>query len=89
MGYLTNYIALKLIFEPVEPLVLGRFSLQGLFLRRQPEVSLEFAKFFASRVLTSRAIWQAMMFGGNAKAFFAIVDKVCHFRCLPQPTLCN
>ena len=38
VGYLTNLIALKLIFEPVEPTRVGPFTLQGMFLRRQHEV---------------------------------------------------
>src|SRR5579862_6128879 len=43
-GYLVNYIAIKMIFEPVFPRKVGRFTLHGLFLRRQPEVSDLFAK---------------------------------------------
>ena len=39
VGYLTNWLALKLIFEPVEPTRLGPFTVQGLFLRRQHEAS--------------------------------------------------
>lgn len=35
VGYLTNLIALKLIFEPVEPTRIGPFTVQGMFLRRQ------------------------------------------------------
>ena len=35
VGYLTNWIALKLIFEPVEPTRIGPFLLHGMFLQRQ------------------------------------------------------
>ena len=35
LGYLTNLIALKLIFEPIEPTRFGPFVLQGIFLKRQ------------------------------------------------------
>lgn len=38
VGYLTNWLAIKLIFEPVDPVKFGPFVLQGLFLKRQNEV---------------------------------------------------
>ena len=42
VGYLTNWLALKCIFEPVEPVQFGPFRFQGLFPARQKEVSGEF-----------------------------------------------
>lgn len=39
VGYITNWLAIKLIFEPVDPVKMGPFVLQGLFLKRQDEVS--------------------------------------------------
>ena len=63
VGYLTNWIALKCIFEPVEPTRFGPFILQGMFLRRQKEVSAEFADFFVDRVLTSQRMWETMVTG--------------------------
>lgn len=39
MGYVTNWIALKWIFEPLNPVQVGPFVLQGMFLKRQLEVS--------------------------------------------------
>ena len=39
VGYVTNWIALKYIFEPLVPTKVGPLLLQGLFLRRQPEVT--------------------------------------------------
>ena len=39
VGAFTNYLALKMIFEPVDPVDLcGCYTLQGLFLKRQKEV---------------------------------------------------
>ena len=41
VGALTNWLALLMIFSPVQPIPIcgGRFVLQGLFLKRQEEVS--------------------------------------------------
>ena len=46
VGYLTNWVALKLIFRPIHPtpVCCGAFVIQGAFLRRQKEVSEKFSK---------------------------------------------
>jgi hypothetical protein len=61
VGLATNWLALKWIFEPVNPVKIGPIVLQGLFLRRQNEVAADFSRFFASKVLTSRQIWGSML----------------------------
>ncbi len=61
VGLATNWLALKWIFEPVNPLKIGPIVFQGLFLRRQNEVSADFSEFFANRVLTSRQLWKSML----------------------------
>ena len=69
VGYLTNLIALKLIFEPVEPTRFGPFVLQGMFLRRQHEVSEEFAECMTERLLSSETLWENMLTGSGAGRF--------------------
>jgi uncharacterized membrane protein YheB (UPF0754 family) len=45
VGYVTNWIAIHMIFEPAEPIkVLGLIEVQGLFESRQVEVSDEFGE---------------------------------------------
>ncbi|CAK9011838.1 Hypothetical protein SCF082_LOCUS11264 [Durusdinium trenchii] len=55
VGYITNWVAIKLIFDPVEPTQVGPFVFQGLFEKRQVEVSQEFSEFLADRVFTKRS----------------------------------
>ena len=57
---MTNWIAIKLLFDPVEPVHLGPFVLQGLFESRQVEVSDEFGTFMAKRVLNSGRLLEAL-----------------------------
>jgi hypothetical protein len=65
VGYVTNWIAIKLIFEPAEPVNIGDvFVLQGLFESRQVEVSDEFGEFMERRVLNSQALLQDLADGG-------------------------
>ena len=61
VGLATNWLALKWIFEPVDPTRIGPFVLQGKFLRRQPEVAREFSKFFANNILTSDKLWTSVL----------------------------
>ena len=60
VGLATNWLALKWIFEPVNPTKIGPFLLQGQFLRRQKEVAAEFSKFFADKILSSPKLWDSM-----------------------------
>ncbi|KAL3922756.1 MAG: hypothetical protein SGILL_002033 [Bacillariaceae sp.] len=61
VGLATNWLALKWIFEPIHPTKIGPFTLQGMFLKRQPEVAAEFSKFFASKVVNSKQIWNSIL----------------------------
>ena len=45
VGYMTNWLALYLIFSPVNPTKFMGMTFQGLFLKRQPEVAEEFSAF--------------------------------------------
>jgi len=60
VGYVTNWIAIKLLFEPAEPVEIGPVTVQGLFESRQKEVSEEFAYFMENRVLSSAMLLEAL-----------------------------
>ena len=78
VGLATNWLALKWIFEPVNPTKFGPFVLQGQFLRRQVEVSREFSKFFATKILSSPRLWTSMLTDPTtAPAFHTLFGK--HF----------
>ena len=73
VGYITNWIALKWIFEPIEPTKIGPFVLQGMFLRRQREVSEDFSVYIADKVLNSRRVWESML--NNPEGRFSSILK--------------
>lgn len=66
VGYLTNFIALKVIFQPLEPTRVGPFKMHGLFLRRQPEVAEEYSNIIAYEIVTLRNVATAMLQGPDA-----------------------
>lgn len=53
-------IKVKLLFDPAEPVMVGPIKVQGLFESRQVEVSEEFGRFMAGRVLNSRRILESL-----------------------------
>lgn len=79
VGLATNWLALKWIFEPINPTKVGPFILQGQFLRRQKEVSAEFSKFFANKILASPKLWDSMLTNpGTTPAFHELLSR--HFK---------
>ena len=66
VGYTTNLVAIRMIFEPVEPRRVFGFKWQGLFLRRQREVADVYAKIIADDVVTLSHIGQELLEGPRA-----------------------
>jgi len=74
VGLATNWLALKWIFEPVNPTpIVGNLVLQGLFLRRQKEVSADFSNFFATKILSSEQLWHSILNDPSTAPIFASI----------------
>jgi uncharacterized membrane protein YheB (UPF0754 family) len=63
VGYVTNWLAIWMIFEPVERRKIGPFTWHGLFLRRQPEVSDVYAEVIADDILTLSNMGDELLHG--------------------------
>ncbi|WP_428264677.1 DUF445 domain-containing protein [Haliangium sp.] len=74
VGYATNWLALKLIFEPVNPLRLGPVVIQGLFHKRQRQVAEAFARLVADEVLHIDNMVRGMTSGAAGERLFGIID---------------
>lgn len=66
VGAGTNWLALKLIAHPANPVQLGPFTLQGLYLRRQSAVSQTFAEVFCDSFLNSKLLVSHLWRGEHA-----------------------
>lgn len=76
VGYLTNYLALEMIFRPLVPKkILGLWTYQGLFLKRQNEVSRLYAKLVSEKILTPKNILSELIFGKASKEIIEIIRK--------------
>jgi uncharacterized membrane protein YheB (UPF0754 family) len=63
IGWVTNWVAIWMIFEPIEPRRVLGFRWQGLFLRRQHEVAEVYAGVVANDVITLEHIGDDLMHG--------------------------
>lgn len=79
VGYFTNFLALKLIFRPLNPIKIGRLHIQGMFIRRQVEVAHEYSKIVASKIITIENIFEYIIRGPGQKKLEQIVQKQIEF----------
>jgi uncharacterized membrane protein YheB (UPF0754 family) len=61
VGYITNALAMYLIQKPLQPVKIGPFTFQGLFIKRQKEVSRYFGKVFANDLITAEVVMGEML----------------------------
>lgn len=74
VGMVTDQLALNLIFLPVEPRRIGPMTVQGLFLRRQAQVSEAFSSFLAANVLTGKQLWDELLSGSRSASFWRLLE---------------
>ncbi|MEA1081961.1 hypothetical protein [Marinobacter qingdaonensis] len=75
VGFVTNWIAINLIFAPVRPRRILFWRIQGLFLRRQPEISEVWARLVAEELITVEKVADAMLNGRHGDRTRAIIQK--------------
>jgi len=73
VGWATNWLALKVIFRPLYPHKFGPITIQGLFIKRQKEVSETFARVNCVEILHTKAIWDTILTGPLSPNFFAML----------------
>eukprot|EP00588_Corethron_pennatum_P010490 CAMPEP_0194269714 /NCGR_PEP_ID=MMETSP0169-20130528/3830_1 /TAXON_ID=218684 /ORGANISM="Corethron pennatum, Strain L29A3" /LENGTH=364 /DNA_ID=CAMNT_0039011463 /DNA_START=577 /DNA_END=1672 /DNA_ORIENTATION=+ len=87
VGYVSNWLALKMIFEPINPTKFGPLVLQGLFLKRQKEVSAEFAHLISKNLLTSEKLWNSILTDASTSASFRSIFAKNLFSLMNKVTL--
>jgi len=75
VGYLTNWLAIKLIFDPKNPHKIGPLVIQGLFQKRQLEVAKEYSEIVASRILTTEGLFEYMVRGPGAEKLAVLLKE--------------
>ena len=75
VGIATNWVALKLIFRPLTPVKFGPWTFLGLFIKRQNEVSAEYARIVAGHIINSQNIFDEMIYGKNVDKLIKLVQS--------------
>ncbi len=75
VGWFTDWLALKLIFNPREPIRILGFQWQGLFLKRRKEVAADYGGLIADEIITPRKVLEAVLRGPLSDRVFAMVRK--------------
>lgn len=75
IGYITNWVALKIIFEPLEPRRIGPVVVQGLFLKRQKEVAAVFCRLVTREILTLRNFVDRLLNGPRSDRTHMLIKR--------------
>lgn len=74
VGYLTNWIALTIIFEPKNPFKLGPVTIQGMFLKRQQEVARVYAELIQAKLFNAQVITKAIVRGSGSSQLLELIE---------------
>ncbi len=75
VGYVTNWVALWMIYEPPEQRRYGPLKWQGLFVRRQREVADVYASIVADQILTVSEFGNELLHGPRSDRTRALIES--------------
>jgi uncharacterized membrane protein YheB (UPF0754 family) len=75
IGLFTDWLAIKLIFVPRDPIRLGHIVVQGKFQRRRAEVARQYGELIAHEVLTVPNLMESILRGPRSDRLLAMVQK--------------
>jgi uncharacterized membrane protein YheB (UPF0754 family) len=75
VGFATNWIALQIIFRPIEPVKVGPLTIWGLFPKRQDEVATVYARLVTAEIITLANIVDEMLHGPMSDRTRALLAK--------------
>jgi uncharacterized membrane protein YheB (UPF0754 family) len=75
VGWFTDWLALKMIFNPKEPIRILGVEWQGLFLKRRKEVAADYGALIADEIITPRKVIEAVLRGPLSDRVFAMVRR--------------
>lgn len=80
IGWVTNWVAIKMLFHPRQPMNLGLFTLQGIFPKRQRQFAEKLGKLVADELLSFEDIRQKLTDPEKIKKVIPLLeDHLEHF----------
>ena len=75
VGWFTNYIAVKMLFHPKEPMnIMGVYTLHGIFPKNQKQVAEKIGKMVAEELLSSKDLKEKLNNPENLLSIKALVE---------------
>ncbi|PKV93582.1 uncharacterized protein DUF445 [Amycolatopsis echigonensis] len=76
IGWLTDWLALKMIFLPREPKrFFGFYSWQGVFQKRRDEVAADYGDMIAREIITVPNLLEAVLRGPKSDRLFSLISR--------------
>jgi uncharacterized membrane protein YheB (UPF0754 family) len=75
VGFVSDWIALQLLFWPKQPTRTLGFNVQGLFLKRQQQVASEYGELIAKQIITPHNIIEEILHGPASDKVIALVQR--------------
>ena len=75
VGYVTNWLALWMIYEPTHPHQIGPFRIHGLFIRRQPELADVYARIVSDEIITMSNFGDELLHGPRADRTRQLIES--------------
>ncbi|PCJ40792.1 MAG: DUF445 domain-containing protein [Moraxellaceae bacterium] len=75
VGLISDWLALNLLFRPLNPVKFMGFTIQGKFIARQKEVARDYASLIAKELLTPANMIEEVMRGPSADRLVDLIQK--------------
>lgn len=75
IGWVTNYIAIKMLFHPRNPRKLMFFTLQGILPRRQADIAVQLGRIVGTELLSSEDLIEQLTNERSRAVYNEFIDK--------------
>ena len=74
IGWVTNYIAIKMLFHPRQPMQVGFLKIQGILPRRQPDIAVQLGRIVATDLLSSEDLTAQLTNSASRSIYNGFID---------------
>ena len=75
VGFFSDWMALQMMFRPLQPKKVMGFTMQGLFIKRQNEVAGDYAALISKQLLTSGNMMEELFTGTHSDKVIELVGR--------------
>jgi len=76
VGLVTNWLAIQMIFRPMEPTRYFGVTYQGLFPKRQADIAKDYGRVAKTEILTPHNLFRGVAEGDSGKRIAAVVSEI-------------